>query len=172
MNPETEQQVYTLFEAALRCDQEGRAALLDERCGGDAELRAAVERLLDADESASRDRFLAAPASPGAAADPTRPGLWRLCGLNATIRCPHCQNPIELATLPASGEVLCAMCGSTFRLESESTVSGRDTVRGRTLGRFELLATVGAGAFGTVYRAHDPQLDRTVALRRFRIAGS
>jgi len=33
------------------------------------------------------------------------------------------------------------------------------------LGRFELLETVGHGAFGTVFKARDPRLDRTVALK-------
>ncbi len=35
----------------------------------------------------------------------------------------------------------------------------------RRLGRFELRAVLGQGAFGTVYRAYDPQLDREVALK-------
>src|SRR5262245_17570773 len=81
------------------------------------------------------------------------------------LACPHCQSPIELVTLPASGEVLCASCGSTFRVESESTASLGSSIRGRRLGRFELIAAVGAGAFGTVYKARDPQLDRTVAVK-------
>src|SRR4051794_10906037 len=79
--------------------------------------------------------------------------------------CPHCQGPIELVTLPASGEVLCAACGSTFRVEPDATATFRGTDRGRTFARFELLSVVGAGAFGTVYKARDPQLDRTVALK-------
>jgi serine/threonine protein kinase len=33
------------------------------------------------------------------------------------------------------------------------------------LGRFTLLELVGDGSFGFVYRAHDPQLDREVALK-------
>src|SRR5262249_8946189 len=33
------------------------------------------------------------------------------------------------------------------------------------LGRFELIEAVGAGAFGTVYKARDPQLDRVVAVQ-------
>jgi WD40 repeat protein len=33
------------------------------------------------------------------------------------------------------------------------------------IGRFEIRARLGAGAFGTVFRAYDPQLDREVALK-------
>ncbi|MFO0907852.1 MAG: protein kinase [Isosphaeraceae bacterium] len=35
----------------------------------------------------------------------------------------------------------------------------------RSLGRFELIEPVGTGAFGTVYKARDPRLDRTVAIK-------
>jgi WD40 repeat protein len=81
------------------------------------------------------------------------------------ILCPHCQNPIELVSLPASREVLCSSCGSTFRIESETTATWSNSLQDRTLGKFQLLEAVGAGAFGTVYKARDPQLDRTVALK-------
>ena len=40
-----------------------------------------------------------------------------------------------------------------------------DSAEGRKLGRFELLGRVGGGAFGAVWRARDPELDRTVALK-------
>jgi eukaryotic-like serine/threonine-protein kinase len=41
----------------------------------------------------------------------------------------------------------------------------------RRLGRFELLDKVGMGAFGTVYKARDPELDRIVAIKIPRSGG-
>jgi WD40 repeat protein/Flp pilus assembly protein TadD len=163
-------QVCRLFEAALRCDSADRAALLDAGCGGDAELRAEVERLLAEDERASRDQFLAAPRPAAAEGDTITVGLWGLVSGNAQVRCPHCQNPIELTAVPASGEMICAVCGSTFRLEGGSTATWSLGAQGHTwqvhrLGRFELLQAVGSGGFGTVFKAHDPKLDRTVAVK-------
>jgi hypothetical protein len=37
--------------------------------------------------------------------------------------------------------------------------------RGERVGRYQVIELVGAGAMGTVYSAHDPSLDRTVALK-------
>lgn len=39
------------------------------------------------------------------------------------------------------------------------------------LGRFKITGTLGRGAMGTVYRAHDPMLDRTVAIKTVACAG-
>ena len=61
------------------------------------------------------------------------------------LACHHCQSPIELATVPASGEVLCAACGSTFRVEDDATVTWSEAACGRKLGRFELLPPTAGG---------------------------
>ena len=79
------------------------------------------------------------------------------------ILCPHCRNPIEIVKLIPREEIACPSCGSNFRLETESTTGwqpGSDK-----LGKFDLIEVVGQGAFGTVYKAHDTELDRTVAVK-------
>src|SRR5262245_36900657 len=76
------------------------------------------------------------------------------------LLCPHCHNPIELVDLRTREEVLCPSCGSSFRLESTTQALPR-----QKLGRFELLNVVGSGAFGTVYKARDGDLDRPVAVK-------
>ena len=80
--------------------------------------------------------------------------------------CPHCHVSIETVDLSSSVEIVCPSCGSSFRLDSESTTGWSSRSSGEeTLGRFELLQPVGAGAFGTVYKARDPKLDRIVAVK-------
>jgi serine/threonine protein kinase len=48
---------------------------------------------------------------------------------------------------------------------AEPTPCGRN-LSGTTVGRFFIRARVGAGGMGEVYRADDPQLRRTVAIKR------
>jgi WD40 repeat protein/Tfp pilus assembly protein PilF len=80
------------------------------------------------------------------------------------VLCPHCRNPIEVAKLTPREEITCPSCGSSFCLETDSTI-GWERKTGQKLGKFELIDVVGHGAFGTVYQARDPELDRTVALK-------
>jgi serine/threonine protein kinase len=61
-------------------------------------------------------------------------------------------------------EVICPSCGSSFRLDPDRTQSwAKDKLP--KLGKFELIEAVGRGAFGTVYRARDTQLQRIVAVK-------
>jgi serine/threonine-protein kinase len=91
------------------------------------------------------------------------------------IRCPHCQNPIEVVQDDESFDYDCPSCGSSFNLAKDVETIGHvqsaenaidpDEPAQRTLGHFELIARVGMGAFGTVYKATDTELDRVVAVK-------
>jgi hypothetical protein len=80
------------------------------------------------------------------------------------LLCPHCKNPIELVKLDPRAEITCTSCGSSFRIDEGSTTGWIDN-SAKTIGRFSVIETVGHGGFGTVLKAHNPQLDRTVAIR-------
>lgn len=58
MNAPLDPAVSELFQLALDIPAEERPAFLDTRCGGNRELRAAVEKLLKIDAEATRLRFL------------------------------------------------------------------------------------------------------------------
>ena len=80
------------------------------------------------------------------------------------LNCPHCHNPIQIVDDSPSEEVVCPSCGSSFHLDRDQTVSWSPEHLPK-LGKFELLEAVGRGAFGTVYRAKDTELDRIVAVK-------
>ncbi|MEX0679638.1 MAG: tetratricopeptide repeat protein [Pirellulales bacterium] len=78
------------------------------------------------------------------------------------LHCPNCNSAIEPNA--HEGEVHCASCGSSFHLDPDRTqIWSPDQLP--KLGKFELLETIGRGAFGMVYRARDTQLDRIVAIK-------
>ncbi|HEV3118173.1 MAG TPA: hypothetical protein VGY58_14070, partial [Gemmataceae bacterium] len=78
------------------------------------------------------------------------------------LHCPYCRNPINIADTDTRADIVCPACGSTFRLEDIGTTGWTPA---QQFGKFEVIAMVGHGAFGTVYKARDPELERVVALK-------
>jgi hypothetical protein len=60
---------------------------------------------------------------------------WRKFNLTV-LRCPHCQNPVEVADLPSGGEVTCVGCGSSFQLSGILSTSTWNNAGGITSGGF------------------------------------
>ncbi len=80
------------------------------------------------------------------------------------VRCVHCHEPIEVAGDSDFSMLRCPSCGGTFSLVGDQTLP-HEGARAETLGQFELIEQVGAGAFGSVWKARDTELDRTVAIK-------
>lgn len=81
------------------------------------------------------------------------------------VRCPHCRNPIELLPDAQLESIQCPSCGSDFSLVDEVTAGTRDARGVTELAHFKLVERVGMGAFGSVWKALDTRLDRTVAVK-------
>jgi serine/threonine protein kinase/Tfp pilus assembly protein PilF len=76
------------------------------------------------------------------------------------LTCPRCRHEIAPDSTPSPRHA-CPACGFTFRLDPGHPGPGI----AERVGKFELLEVVGRGAFGTVYRARDSDLDRIVAVK-------
>ena len=112
----------------------------------------------------------------------SRPVLERLAA--HLERCDDCQAALE--ALDAAADPLlsglrrpAAAGGSTVDVPPQPLLAAAQAARigseaawppgaGRRLGKFELLEELGVGAFGTVFRARDAELDRTVAIKVLR----
>src|SRR5687767_10527292 len=81
------------------------------------------------------------------------------------VRCPHCHNRIELVDDAPLTDILCPSCGSSFNLVDRDKSTTIDYLGGKKIAHFELIEQLGIGAFGSVWRARDTQLDREVALK-------
>src|SRR4051812_26370320 len=80
------------------------------------------------------------------------------------VRCPHCGNPIQVVE-PRAHEVTCRNCGTSFPVEPAASAPRAPDLIPRVVGKFQVLGVLGRGTFGTVYKASDPDLSRTVAVK-------
>ena len=96
------------------------------------------------------------------------PGNDTQTGLH--VRCPHCRESMGLDDEQPLGEILCAACGNKFSLAVDATLAWQSqdptgTPSPKTVAHFTLVERLGAGSFGTVWKARDTQLDRDVAIK-------
>src|SRR6476469_5981013 len=80
------------------------------------------------------------------------------------IRCPYCHQSTEIAADSTFSNVLCSSCGNRFHLVDPSRAATEVSATVR-MGRFTLLERLGAGSFGTVWKAKDDLLDRFIAIK-------
>ncbi len=92
--------------------------------------------------------------------------------MSISVACPACQSKLKVKATHAGQTVRCPACQGAVKIPSlEEPVAPRTAGAAAspeltgTLGRFTIRGVLGQGAFGTVYRAYDPILDRDVALK-------
>ena len=80
------------------------------------------------------------------------------------VRCPHCHTPTAVAVDIALVDMTCPSCGSVYSLTGDSSHTRSATTMSH-VGHFELIERIGVGGFGSVWKARDTELDRTVAVK-------
>ncbi len=80
------------------------------------------------------------------------------------IRCPFCQNASTLVEDVQATGIDCSSCGRHLNFVPSDTITYH-TQAALSIGRFDCLTCLGQGAFGVVWKAHDNNLDRVVAVK-------
>ncbi|MBC8353745.1 MAG: protein kinase [Planctomycetes bacterium] len=89
------------------------------------------------------------------------------------VRCPQCNAALKLEETDSLSDVACVTCGTIFdllgdeTLEFDGSTAGGDPAQNapKSLAQFDLIERLGMGSFGTVWRARDRTLARTVAIK-------
>jgi serine/threonine protein kinase len=80
------------------------------------------------------------------------------------VRCPYYRSSVKLSGESSFSDVSCPSCGSSFSLiGNEETIDFEPSIK--SIGRFAIIEEVGFGTFGSVFKATDSELDRTVAVK-------
>jgi serine/threonine protein kinase/WD40 repeat protein len=111
----------------------------------------------------ARKNFLRAQ-DPRSAAPTLVGGAMHETAAKLIVRCPHCSDSVEILVDVPWSDITCVGCGNVFSLVADQLAT-RDAPSLKQIAHFELIERIGVGGFGTVWKARDTILDRTVALK-------
>ncbi|MEL6898106.1 MAG: protein kinase, partial [Planctomycetota bacterium] len=81
------------------------------------------------------------------------------------VRCPHCKAAIDTHADDVMSDVVCEACGSSFSLCDSGATATHFAATQKRIAHFELTERLGSGAFGSVWKARDTKLGRTIAVK-------